>query len=442
MKALNEKGAETTEAANKTEAAKADALRKTELSKHASDAAKAEAKNQGVQTDLTKDLTAQRKAGPIRQRLANAQSALRASVETAREKALKTGNEKYNAVNEKLNALPADMEKVMGAYGDALDSFGESQAVPSLLRRMEKGIKEPLTYKDLQSLYSDLGKKLSKGSLSGTTFHAYDVLQEAVGEDMQRIADSQNMGADLSAARNYWRLMKQTFGEPISFTDAATKAIGGVRDETQANQIRLLGAFDPSIPRQFAHVASIEKGVEALPNPVPKRMLTRDAAAKRVPAPKLEVTPLPTPKTFEPQKIGPEEVKGAHQKGMEARQKLIEHKVSWIGVGSLIYTAIDLLKGEPPNVMGVGATIGGSLTMQAAFTKIITSPEVVAFLEKATPADVAQIPPELRGNFPKILTEAQKRGIKISPALTAGFTTAALAGQQNDSKRTTSQISR
>ena len=437
-KALNEKGAAAVDAANETEAAKAETTRKGELSKHASDAAKAEATNQGVQEGLTKDLAAQRKIGPIQQRLANARSSLRAAVETAREKALKIGNEKYTTVNEKLSAIPSDMAGPSSAYADAANSFGEVLSQPPLLRRLgslleepaEGETKEPVTYKDEQQLYSELGNELSKGTLNGPTYHAYDVIHEAIGKDMQRIADLQGMGKQLSEARNYWRRMKQTFGKQISFTDAATKAIGGVADETQANQIRLLGSFDESIPRQAAHVANIEKGVEAMPKPVPERVLTRDAAAKRVAAPKLEVTPRPTPKTFEPQKVGPEEVAGAKGKGVEGRTRQIEHKGYWLAIGPLFYTISDILKGEMPSPIGTAASVAAPLAVQAALTKMLTSPKVIDFLTKATPADVAQIPPELRGNFPKILTEAQKRGIKVSPVLTTAFTGAAVAGNQ------------
>ena len=436
-KALNEKGAADTATANETEAAKADKERKSELSKHASEKAKAAAKNQDVQEGLASDLEAQRKIGPITRKLANARAALRAAVETAREKALKVGNEKYNTVNKVLNPIPAQPEFYQYVVSKAGDELAGSKGAPTYLKAINQRIKSeaPIRYEDLQSDYSNLGRELSKGTLPGDVYHAYDVMHEAIGDEMQRIADSQGMGAHLTDARNYWRRMKQTFGKPITFTDAANKAIGGVKDEAQENAIRLLGSFDPSIPRIAAHVANIEKGVDAMPKPVPERVLTRDAAAKRVAAPQLELTPRPTPKTFEPQKIGPEEVAGAKGKGVEARERQIGHRTGWVAAGSLIYATLDMLKGEVPSPAGVGASVGGSLAIQAAVTKMLTSPKVLDFLTKATPADVAQIPPELRGDFPKLLSAAQKRGIKVSPALTAGFTTAAIAGKKNDSNK-------
>lgn len=436
-KALNQKGAADTATANDMEASKAETTRKTELAKHATDKAKAAAKNQDVQEGLASDLEAQRKIAPTTKKLTNARAALRAAVETAREKALKVGNEKYNTVNKVLNPIPAQPEFYQYVVSKAGDELAGSKGAPTYLKAINQRIKSeaPIRYEDLQSDYSNLGRELSKGTLPGDVYHAYDVMHEAIGDEMQRIADSEQMGGHLTDARNYWRRMKQTFGKPITFTDAANKAIGGVKDEAQENAIRLLGSFDPAIPQIAAHVANIEKGVESLPKPVPERVLTRDAAGKRVAAPQLELTPRPTPKTFEPQKIGPEEVAGAKGKGVEARERQIGHRTGWVAAGSLIYATLDMLKGEVPSPVGVGASVGGSLAIQAAVTKMLTSPKVLDFLTKATPADVAQIPPELRGDFPKLLSAAQKRGIKVSPALTAGFTTAAIAGKKNDSNK-------
>lgn len=447
-KAINEKGASDTAIENQTAEAKALNTRKSELSKHATEKAKAVSKNKGVQEGLTSDLEAQRKIAPTVQKLSNARSALRAAVETAREKALKIGNKLYSGVNEKLNAIPSDMAGLSSGYAEASNSFGEALNQPPLLKRLgqlleeppEGETKSPVTYKDEQQLYSELGKELSKGSLNGPTYHAYDVLHESIGKDMQRIADLQGQGEALSAARNYWRRMKQTFGKPISFTDAATKAIGGVTDETQANQVRLLGSFDPEIPKLVKHVSNIEKGVSSLPKETPERVLTEKAAAEKLPvpgkgiSPKIELTPRPTPKTFDPPKIGAKEVAEVHKKGYEARQKLVEHKAGWMAAGSLIYTAIDMLKGEIPSTSGVGTSIGGSLAVQAMVTKILSNPKVMSFLEEATPADVAQIPPELRGEFPKLIAAAEKRGVKVSPVLTKAFVGAAAVGNQNGNK--------
>jgi hypothetical protein len=428
-----DKAAKTLQTAQEQAATK----RQGQLKEHLAETAKAEAQRHAAQETFESDRAAQRKIEPQEKKLSNSQSGLRAAVETAREKALKVGNEQYNAVNEKLNPFPADMEAVHGAYYEAAESIGETQAQPPLLKRVGNALKDGdgLSYRDLQPIYSELGKELSKGTLPGTVYHAYDVMQEAIGNEMQRIADSQGQGAELTGARNYWRRMKQTFGKPIRFNDAATKAIGGVKDEIQENQIRLLGSFDPEIPKQFSHVQNVEKGVDSLPKPVPERELTRKLTESRpalpMKPPAERFTPsknmLPAPK-----KIGAEDVQAAKSKGLASRADLVKHKASWIAAGPPIYAMVDMLKGHGVNlgeVAGVTAGIGG---LSMAVGRLLENPSVVDFLTKATDRDVEAIPQDLRGDFPQIARQAQKQGIQLSPAIArTAQGTAALAPRQH-----------
>lgn len=404
---------------NQSTAEKAEATRKTEMAKHSAETAKAEGKNAAVKEDLASKLAAQRKIAPAEQKLTNARSALRASVETAREKALKIGNEKYNTVNKALNLIAAQPEFYNYVVAKAGDELAGSKGAPTYLKAINQRIQSdaPIRYEDLQSDYSNLGKELSKGTLSGDVYHAYDVAHEAIGDEMQRIADAHGMGAHLTDARNYWRRMKQTFGKPLTFSDAATKAIGGVKDEAQENAVRLLGSFDPEIPKLYSHVSNIEKGVDSLPKPVPERALTRDAAAARTPPPKLDLTPRPDPKVATPATIGEQDVRGAKLKSLQKRGDLVQHKALWIAAGPPIYALVDLLKGNavnPLEVAGVSAGVGG---LSVAVGRALENPKVVNFLTQATERDVAQIPPELRGDFPSVVKAAQAKGIKVSPAL-------------------------
>ena len=460
----------------------ADAARKEEVKQYLAKKAKAQQTYEAAERKFKSAQEKQGKIAPTTSKLTNARAALRAAVETARENALKVGNEKYNTVNKVLNPALAQPQFYEYVASKASDEIAGSKGAPTYLKAINQRVKSgaPIRYEDLQSDYSNLGRELSKGTLPGDVYHAYDVMHEAIGDEMQRIADSQGMGAHLTDARSYWRRMKQTFGKPITFTDAANKAIGGVKDEAQENAIRLLGSFDPSIPGIAAHVANIEKGVASLPEPVPGRKLTEQLAkAKAKPQPEAprRGKPIPDPNPVPPKDvvppartelpdrpphldpkmpvapervpiedrptetptktIGPKEVSEAKGKGVEGRQQLIERAAKYRAIVPLFYAASDIVRGELPSVQGLVGTTVAPLAIQAALTKILTSPKVVDFLTKATPADVAQIPPELRGNFPKILTEAQKRGIKVSPALTAGFTTAAIAGKKNDSNRPT-----
>jgi hypothetical protein len=323
---------------------------------------------------------------------------VRARIETAREKALKVGNEKYNAVNDKLNALPADMEAVNGLFHEAAESLGEAQAEPPLLKRIGKTLNDggELTYKDLQSIYSELGAELSKGSLPGPTYHAYDVMQEGIGSDMQRIADSQGYGAQLAEARSYWRRMKQTFGKPQSSRDVATKTLTSLspefaKQDALDNRIRLLSDHDPEIKRAAGEVTESRGKLKSLPKTKPT--------------------------TFEPQKIGSEEIQDAKRKGLkQAADRLVKHG-TWLATWPFLYAMKDVLHGQMPSIPRMALESAGTVGAVQGVASILKNPKVVNFLTKATPADIEVVPPDLRGDLSGIVKEAQKSGIAVSPAL-------------------------
>jgi hypothetical protein len=317
------------------------------------------------------------------------------------------------------------------AISEATESLRGSKADPTLLNAMEKAAKNHNpTYEDLQGDYSALGKELSKGTLPGDVFHTYDRLHEAVGNEMQRIADSKGMGAALTDARAYWKRMKQTFGKPLSIRDAATKAMGGAADAARANEIRLLGSFDPEIPGKFAHVENVEKGLKALPKPVPARTLTAKLAESRQPAP--ELAPAPPPKPVAPpervlpsdrpaetptKKIGSADIQQAKAEGLEKRASLIEHRGTWVAAWPLFHIMSQIVHGDvvslPADVAASAATYGGV----QGVASILRNPTVANFLTKATARDFAQVPADLRGDMPTIISTAQKSGVRVSPAL-------------------------
>lgn len=333
----------------------------------------------------------------------DAYSKLQAKIETARENALTEGNKKYSTVNEALDPIQADPEAIQGALANATEALKGSHGEPTLLRSMmskfERG--DPWTYEDLQGDYSRLGKELSKGTLPGDEFHAYDVLHEALGDEMQRIADSQGMGEQLKGARDYWRLMKQTFGREYNASDAASGVLQHASPElTQqaavANRVRLLNSFDPEIQGNYNDVVKASE------------------AAKK--------TGLPPTTPGESPKINAEDIQARKKQGA------IVSKAPGVirGVGyrlGALWPAIDAIRdvvqGHTPSVGGIlgGATgIAGGAHVLAG---LLENPSVVEFLTKATPADVAQVPAELRGNLQPIIDAANQNGIKVSPAFGA-----------------------
>ena len=313
-------------------------------------------------------------------------------------------------------------------------------------KAIERG--EALTYKDEQALYSELGNELSKGTLPGPTYHAYDLMHDAIGEDMQRIADSQGQGAALTDARNYWRRMKQTFGKKLSLSDAATttvkQAAPDVAEQADfANRIRLIGSFDePRIPGLFDHVQNLKKGLESLPEPTPNRVLTEKAKLPAIP-------PRGRPVTVEPKPVAPaERVPIPDRPAVTelntrlARERLVDKWASgesslnkWqvrallTGGASALFDIVETMSGNTPGMGTMAMEAAGTaaytfgpamiakLLDNAKFREWITRPPAgeLETLQKLPNADRIKITDGLN----KVVTAAQKQGIKVDPKLAA-----------------------
>lgn len=413
-------------------------------------------KVEDTKAENTEALRAQSKIEPTQEKLKSAGRELQAQIETARNNALKEGNSKYGTVNEKLSPLPADMEAVHTMYADSNSALGETQTEPAILKRLGKSIEqgESLSYKDLQAMYSELGKELSKGTLDGRVYHAYDLLHEGIGADMQRIADSQGMGEQLTDARSYWRRMKQAFGKPYNPTDVANatldKATGQGAEEDQANRVRLLGSFDKTIPQTVDHITNLRKGADSLPAAKPIRDV---------------VKPLPTapetaklPEYGEPKGSVPFEKPNVDTRAI--REKLLdrwtsgESQLSKFQVRSLIGGGLGAIVGgifEGKVGAGVGGMVGSAFG-PAAIAKVVEMPAVREWLTRPPTGELETLKNlpyadriQLTDGLKKVAAKAQSEGVPVSPALLKAIgATAALPKTQQlqdtrDAQRQTTQ---
>ena len=345
---------------------------------------------------------------------ADAYSGVRARIETARENALKIGNDKYAAVNPSLNPIEADPEFMQGAIADALESLKGSKSEPTLLKditkKQERG--DAFTYEDLQGDYSRLGKELSKGTLPGDEFHAYDELHEAIGKEMQRIADSEGKGAELKDARDYWRRMKQTFGKPLTQTDAATGVLRSAspdlaEQDTIANRVRLLGSFDPEIPSEFKRLSEAQEDSKGAPKPAPG----------------------------ETGKVSSRNIREAKESNVHKRADYIRQRALTVATFVTGYKALAsvtrAMMGDPAALEGLPVDVGEGVAVLTGFhglASLLESPKVLKLLTEPTERDLAQIPPELRGDLKTVVQQAQKQGIKVSPTLAALIGATAVRG--------------
>lgn len=402
---------------------------KTDVSKYLKAQNKAETAKADLASEYKKGTAQQEKIEPTQKKLATSRNWLRAGIETAREKALAQGNANYSALNETLAPVQANPEMYTNAYLEASDALRGSKNPPGLLNAMGKKIEEgdPVTYADLQGDYSQLGKELSKGTLPGDIFHAYDQLHESIGNEMQRIADNNGMGQQLTDARNYWRRMKQTFGRPFPVGDTATKALSSAAPDLanadeQANRVRLLGSFDPGIPSMFNNVENIQKGLESLPGPTPARTRLRTLTEKQtgVQTPERPVQPTMIPHEAP---VQPELMHVTPQSISQQKANAAFRATESIGGGRIPKSAIGMAHYLQRNAMGLLADTQWGR-------------EFVNSLTNLTQADIDQalrLPADQRSGFEAIVREAKKRGIPVGSGAVVGGVAGALrpAGQGN-----------
>ena len=393
-----------------------------------------EAAREKVAAENREALRQRDKLSPTQEKLTTASKEAKARIETARAEAMKIGNEKYSGVNGELGGIEADPSFLPDALSNATESLRGSKAEPTILKDISKVIErgDVPTYEDLQGEYSRLGTEISKGNLPGDVYHAYDTLHEAIGDEMQRIADSKGLGAELKDARNYWRRMKQTFGQPLGESDLGNKTLTAgtpefVKADAQANRLRNLGSFDPEIPKLFEHIENLRKGVESLPKESPLRTTLK--------APPEAPTPTPREGYAEPR--GTKSTERPELNTRQMRAQFIDDKLaSWTSVtryqlerlvagpiGLLVSAATGSAIGE---VASTAYTIGSmapfviqNLMEKPAFREWFTRPPAgeLEALQKVPYADRVKITDGLN----RAVAQAAMSGkpLKLAPAVAA-----------------------
>jgi hypothetical protein len=426
--------------------AKEERLRRKESAEYARKKSAIQGKVESAKDKANTEIIKQAKIPAVTAKLKQAWSNLRAGVETAREKALDVGNEKYDTVNEELKDIEADDVIVTGAMGEAESSLRGSTQEPTILKDMQKTYRErPPTYDDLQGDYSRLGRELTKGTLPGDLYQAYDVLHEAIGKEMQRIADGNGQGAQLTKARDYWRRMKQTFGKPLNPSDAASGAVETASKDLasadeQANRIRLLGSFDSRLPGLFKHIENLRTGSDSLPKTRPIREILKpveeaQAEVTRQPSPSpIENHPPVNPKPLK--NIGEEEMSTANkeQLSVESQRIASSHSpfVSAIAAYDIIRSG---LEGNWSRVaIDVAARAIYGLGKQG-YAKLLEQPGVIKFLTDPTAKQISEIPMEMRGAFKQIAQEAQAQGVKVDPRVLQAIGIGAAVGSTAPKKK-------
>ena len=395
-----------TEKAGKANAAQAE-KRASQVKQHFEKTKAADAVNEAVQNAKDRKVALERGVEHL-------DPELKTQLESTEKSVNAQANAKYQTFSKKLDPIEANPEFLPGALDEAMEKIKGSDTEPTILKDMAKKVQrgDTFSYRDLQGYRSELGKELSKGSLPGDVFHAYKGMQEAVTDEMQRIADSNGMGDQFKDARAFYRKYAEAFidrNSPIRKALDSTERGGVVKSLRGKDQsgIETVAQFDPVLARRLNTVRGYAD--EAA------KTRTSTAAPKTAPP----LAPKPSPVEPNIKKLGPEDVRAAKQAGLEHRINRIRGRGEWIAVGAAGYRLLShILRGQlgdvPGDLFEGGVAYGGV----EAFSQFLENPKIQKLLTDPTPRDLAQIPPDLRAELGPVIEQAKKQGIKVNPALT------------------------
>jgi hypothetical protein len=134
--------------------------------------------------------------------------------------------------------------------------------------------------------------------------------------------------------------------------------------------------------------------------------------------------------------VGAEDIRAAKQKSLESHAQKIRSYTSkaamyvtgyrsLVSIGRAMTGDLGALAQLPADLAEGGVVAAGG----HAFASFIENPKIANMLTRATEADVSQIPPAMRGDLSSVVQAAQRRGIKVSPALIRAAQGSAVVGQ-------------
>jgi hypothetical protein len=281
----------------------------------------------------------------------------------------------------------------------------------------------PILWNDLQGFYEETGAKVAEGPQpgKGDIYKALQQVHQFVGDQMQQLADAQGVGPQHRAARAFYSGYMDTFHEP-------TGPSGSGSPVAQA-----LLAKDPLVAvDKFAGdsgdrgVAVLRRYSDSLANLAQD---VRQRAQTKVTVPARKSMTSASPFELKPhQTISAGDITAAYKAAAEASAGKWWSRGRWAAAAPVIWAMRGFFGGHIPPLLTTGLESGGILAASHAAASLLRYPPMIEFLTKARPEDTAMIPPELRGDLPGLVSQAQHSGIKVSPALIAATASAAITG--------------
>lgn len=444
--------AATTKAAEETatqqtkhaeDVAKAEDKRKVDLKRHFEKTQEAKATRGehrgplGEEHELTPTEKVSRKEA-INRGVERLDTEVRSDLEKTEEKVNAEANRRYNDLRKVLKDEVADPYQPVDEEGHAngepvtmtehlydvanaplRGTETETPIIRSLGKRTEQGDVE-LTYNDLQGYREEVGRELRRGSLPPDVFTAYKNLIGAIDDAMGKIAERNGLKPQQDAARAYYRQYAETFLDRDAVARRAldSKERGGVAKAYQGKDqsgIEQIARFDPQVAQRLNNLRGYQGEAKALPSK-PGKLTTLPKLAPKPPTPEAPAPVQPELKTIGPQEVQQAKLKSLTEKGIE---NVRAQGRKWVSRGVGMYALWDAFHGRWGNLptdLAFGAAGYGATE---AFARLLERPDIQQMLTRPTDADLAQIPPELRGNLGPMLDAAKAKGIKVDPRLYA-----------------------
>jgi hypothetical protein len=253
---------------------------------------------------------------------------------------------------------------------------------------------KPLTFRDLQGYYTELGAKIKSANLPGDVYRAIRYMRGQIGEEMAAMAKRHGVADTLADARAFWRDYENTFhdmrpmslgGSPVARMVRAVDpgfVAAPVLSKASARAVAMLGKYDPAVAELAAELATDYKTMSGLP----KKFVPKEIPAAPTPrTPRTLEPPAPLiPKPLPPNPDLPQVVTAArHQRIGQIAGNL--RSLSGWDIASIVggFTQMLHYKSLP---WAFGVTV-----IRHGIGALLDNPRVIRWLANPTPRDFAQL---------------------------------------------------
>lgn len=278
------------------------------------------------------------------------------------------------------------------------------------------------TFRDLQGYYTELGDKLSSGGLQGDVYQAMKSLHDDIGGMMQKMAADNGVGSQLADAQNYarnyyadWRKPGTPLYDAIKKSPELGDAINHFQGADQSG-IGTLAKYNPELAKRANTIRAYQQQANSIS---PKPFVEKPVSA---------LAPATPPVQADIKTVGPEEIQSANAGELMKRTATIRKTVNKAALYVTGYRSLAAvgraMSGDAGALASLPADIGEGMALAAGgngLASLLESPSVSRYLTKPTPAQVATIDPSIARDLQPIVDAARKKGVSISPALTAAI---------------------